>query len=109
MSGLERRSQVLGIAAGEFADSGLHGASTEAIARSAEITQAYIFRMFGTKKALFLELVVAAFDRMTEGMRDAAGAETGLDALTPDGCAVQRDAGRPHLAAVAAPGLRRLR
>src|ERR1035437_5709057 len=82
MSGLERRSQVLGIAAGEFANHGLHGASTELIARRAEITQAYIFRMFGTKKALFLELVAAAFDRMTEGMRDAAGAETGLDALT---------------------------
>ncbi len=30
MSGRERRSQVLGIAAGEFADHGLHGASTEA-------------------------------------------------------------------------------
>ena len=82
MSGLERRSQVLGIAAGEFANHGLHGASTELIARNAEITQAYIFRMFGTKKALFLELVVAAFDRMTEGMSDAAGAESGLDALT---------------------------
>jgi AcrR family transcriptional regulator len=38
--------------------------------------------MFGTKKALFLEVVVAAFDRMTEGMRDAAGAETGRDALS---------------------------
>jgi AcrR family transcriptional regulator len=82
MSGLERRSQVLGIAAGEFADHGLHGASTETIARRAEITQTYIFRMFGTKKALFLEVMVGAFDRMTVGMRDAAGSETGLDALT---------------------------
>jgi AcrR family transcriptional regulator len=81
MSGSERRTQVLRIAAEEFADGGLHGASTEAIARRAGITQAYIFRMFRTKKALFLELVVAAFDRMTEGIRDAAGAETGLDAL----------------------------
>jgi AcrR family transcriptional regulator len=82
MSGRARRSQVLGIAAGEFADHGLHGASTELMARRAEITQAYIFRMFGTKKALFLEVVVEAFDRMTEGMRHAAGSETGLDALT---------------------------
>jgi AcrR family transcriptional regulator len=37
--------------------------------------------MFGTKKALFLEVMVAAFDRMTEGMREAAGTETGRDAL----------------------------
>ena len=81
MSGQDRRRQVLGIAAGEFASGGLHGASTETIARRAEITQAYIFRMFGTKKALFLEVVIAAFDRVTEGMRTAAGNTTGLDAL----------------------------
>ena len=81
MSGPDRRQQVLGIAAEEFARGGLHGASTEAIARRAEITQAYIFRMFGTKKALFLEVVTAAFDRMTEGMRRAAGDTTGRDAL----------------------------
>jgi AcrR family transcriptional regulator len=82
MSGPDRRKQVLRIAAEEFASSGLHGASTEQIARSAEITQAYIVRMFGTKKALFSELVVAAFDRMTEGMRNAADTETELKALT---------------------------
>ena len=81
MSGAARRQQVLGIAAAAFAESGLHGASTERIARRAGITQAYVFRMFGTKKALFLEVVVAAFDRLTEGMRDAAGDETGRDAL----------------------------
>jgi len=85
MSGTERRTQVLGIAAGEFADHGLHGASTETIARAAGITQAYIFRMFGTKKALFLEVMVGAFDRMTEGMREAAGDGTGLDALSSMG------------------------
>src|ERR1700677_1279158 len=82
MSGTERRSQVLGIAAAEFADHGLHGASTEAIARRAEITQAYIFRMFGTKKALFLEVIVGAFDRMAQGMREAAEGETGQAALS---------------------------
>lgn len=81
MSGQDRRQQVLGIAAEEFARGGLHGASTEAIARRAEITQAYVFRMFGTKKALFLEVVTAAFDRLTEGMRTAAGDKAGLDAL----------------------------
>jgi AcrR family transcriptional regulator len=81
MSGPDRRQQVLQIAAEEFADGGLHGTSTEVIARRAEITQAYIFRMFGTKKALFLEVMAAAFDRMTEGMRAAADAEIGLDAL----------------------------
>jgi AcrR family transcriptional regulator len=81
MSGSDRRQQVLHIAAEEFADGGLHGTSTEVIARRAEITQAYVFRLFGTKKALFLEVMAAAFDRLTEEMRAAAGAETGLAAL----------------------------
>ena len=81
MSGPERRTQVLGIAADEFADHGLHGASIDAIAHRAGITQAYVFRMFGTKKALFLELVGAAFDRFTNGMAHAAEGTTGLDAL----------------------------
>ncbi len=81
MSGPDRRQQVLGIAAEEFANGGLHGASTETIARRAEITQAYVFRIFGTKKALFLEVMAAAFDRLTEGMRIAAGDRTGQEAL----------------------------
>lgn len=82
MSGTERRAQVLAIAAKEFAEHGLHGASTEAIARSAGITQAYVFRMFGTKKALFLELVRSAFARVSDGMRTAGAGKTGLDALS---------------------------
>jgi AcrR family transcriptional regulator len=81
MSGSERRSQVLGIAAVELADHGLHGASIEAIAHEAGITQAYVFRMFGTKKALFVELVGAAFDRFTDGMSQAAVGTRGVDAL----------------------------
>jgi AcrR family transcriptional regulator len=81
MSGTERRSQVLRIAAAEFANRGLHGASVEAIARAADITQAYVFRMFGTKKALFLELIGAAFDDFSDAMADAAAGARGLDAL----------------------------
>jgi AcrR family transcriptional regulator len=81
MTGSERRSQVLGIAAGEFANHGLHGASIEAVAREAGITQAYVFRMFGTKKALFLELVGTAFDRFSDGMSQAATGARGLSAL----------------------------
>ena len=77
MTGPDRRSQVLGIAAGEFANHGLHGASIEAIAHEAGITQAYVFRMFGTKKALFLELVGAAFDHFSDGMSQAAKGATG--------------------------------
>ena len=85
MSGTARRAQVLAVAAKEFAEHGLHGASTEAIAREAGITQAYVFRLFGTKKALFLALVQAAFERVSEGMREAGAGKGGLDALSAMG------------------------
>jgi AcrR family transcriptional regulator len=85
MRGAERRQQVLAIAAEQFADSGLHGTSAEVIARRAGITQAYVFRMFGTKKALFLEVVTGAFDRVTDSMRDAGQGRSGLDAMVAMG------------------------
>ncbi|MFT4124857.1 MAG: helix-turn-helix domain-containing protein [Gordonia sp. (in: high G+C Gram-positive bacteria)] len=81
MRGADRRAQVLQIAAREFAEHGLHGASTETIAREAGITQAYVFRMFGTKKALFLELVTTAFERMSAGMLQAGQGVDGIAGL----------------------------
>lgn len=85
MSGQERRRQVLALAAEEFAANGLHGASVEAIARAAGITQAYIFRIFGTKKALFLELVSTAFGQVTASMCETASGSSGTDALASMG------------------------
>jgi AcrR family transcriptional regulator len=85
MSGQERREQILEIAAVEFAADGLSGASTETIARRAGITQAYVFRLFGTKKQLFLACVDAAFSRMALAMLAAAGGTTGIEALTAMG------------------------
>jgi AcrR family transcriptional regulator len=81
LSSAERREQILQIASEEFANGGLHGTSTDVIARRAGITQAYVFRLFGTKKKLFLEVVSSAFERMTEGVRSAAGDVHGVDAL----------------------------
>lgn len=85
MTGRERREQILGIAEEEFATAGLYGASTETIARRAGITQAYVFRLFGTKKQLFLACVDAAFGRMTLAMLAAAGGSSGIEALTAMG------------------------
>jgi AcrR family transcriptional regulator len=81
MSLTARRAQILEIAAQEFADGGLRGASVEAIAQAAGITQPYVFRIFGSKKALFLEVVAGSFGRLAESMRAAAEGRTGLDAL----------------------------
>ena len=58
----ERREAVLQAAIGEFAQRGLHGASTEAIARRVGISQPYIFKIFGTKKDLFLAAVERVYD-----------------------------------------------
>lgn len=76
MSGQQRREQVLDVAEEEFAVTGLHGASTETIAHRAGITQAYVFRLFGTKRQLFLACVDAAFERMRLAMAAAAGDPT---------------------------------
>ncbi|HEY2877490.1 helix-turn-helix domain-containing protein [Nocardioides sp.] len=85
MSSTDRRTQVLAVAAREFADGGLRGASIEAIARAAGITQPYVFRIFGSKKALFLEVVADSFDQLVGSMQAAAEGATGLDALSAMG------------------------
>ena len=57
MPAAERRELIIQAAAIEFAGRGLHGTATEDIARRAGITQPYVFRLFGTKKALFIAVV----------------------------------------------------
>ena len=85
MSKQQRQEQLLELAAEEFARAGLHGTSTENLARRAGITQTYVFRLFGSKKALFLQVVERAFERMTDGMDQAADQSTGRDALAAMG------------------------
>jgi AcrR family transcriptional regulator len=73
----DRRDAVLDAAIAEFARLGLHGASTEDIARRAGISQPYIFRLFGTKKDLFLAAVDRVNDRVAAGFREVATATSG--------------------------------
>jgi AcrR family transcriptional regulator len=72
MSADERRRQIVDAALAEFAVNGLHGTTTEDIARRAGITQPYVFRLFGTKKQLFLAAVERGFDRIQEVFEGAA-------------------------------------
>lgn len=51
----------------------MHGTSTETLARRAGITQTYVFRLFGSKKALFLQVVQRAFGRLIDGMDTEGG------------------------------------
>ena len=81
MSAAERREMVLEAAVAEFAVRGLAGTSTEDVARRAGISQPYLFRLFPTKKALFLALVDRCFRRVQETFVAAAGDLTGDEAL----------------------------
>ena len=83
----ERREAVLEAARHEFARHGLHGASTDAIARSAGISQPYLFRLFGSKKALFVAVNEQCFQRTLELFRSAASGKSGQDALDAIGAA----------------------
>ena len=77
----ERREEVLLAAMEEFARGGLDGTPTEAIARRVGISQPYLFRLFRTKKELFLAVVDRCFDRTLAAFRRAAEGRTGEDAL----------------------------
>ena len=60
----ERRAEVLQAAVAEFALHGLHGTSTEMIAKRIGISQPYVFRLFASKKELFLAAIDQCFDRV---------------------------------------------
>ena len=76
-----RRQEILDAALLEFAEGGLHGASTEDIARRAGISQPYVFRLFGTKKELFRAVVARCFRETLEMFQRAAEGLRGPEAL----------------------------
>jgi AcrR family transcriptional regulator len=82
-----RREEILDAALGVFAEHGLHGASTEEIARRAGISQPYVFRLFGTKKELYLAVVARCFRQTLELMQRAAEGKRGEEALQAIGAA----------------------
>jgi len=77
----ERRQDVLEVAQEVFAEHGLSGASTDEIARKAGISQPYLFRLFRTKKELFLATVESCFAETLDTFRQAAEGKTGEEAL----------------------------
>lgn len=88
MSFAERREAVLEAAIAEFGVYGLHGSTTEAIARRVGITQPYVLRLFGNKKEMFLAAVERVCDRVVEAwlaaleeLQEDAGPEERIVAL----------------------------
>ena len=69
----ERREDLLAIAVRQFAEGGYRGTSTEAIAREAGISHPYVFRLFRTKRELFLACADRACGHVSEVFRRVAG------------------------------------
>jgi AcrR family transcriptional regulator len=68
----ERRAEIIEIAIEHFALHGYNGTSTDTVAREAGISQPYLFRLFGTKRELFLACHEVMHGRIAETFADAA-------------------------------------
>jgi TetR/AcrR family transcriptional regulator len=71
MSSEDRRAQIIAAAALVFGERGYAGGTTDAIAKQAGISQAYVVRMFGTKEKLFSAVGDAATEAVLGAFRDA--------------------------------------
>lgn len=79
----ERRDALIDAAVHEFAHGGLHGAPVDRIARRVGVAQPYVFRLFGSKKELFLAAVERGF-QLTAETFTAAAAEYDPAIAKPD-------------------------
>jgi AcrR family transcriptional regulator len=77
----QRREDVLAAAVEEFATHGYHGASTDVIARRAGISQPYLFRLFGSKRELFVACSRRCYRRTLETFQGAAEGLRGMEAM----------------------------
>jgi AcrR family transcriptional regulator len=77
----ERRPEIVALAMEQFAQSGYRGTSTEAIARQAGISQPYLFRLFKTKRELFLACHELCDQRIVDTFRAAAEGVPQAEAL----------------------------
>ena len=85
MSADDRRDSVIEAALIEFAESGLGGTSTEAIAVRAGISQPYLFKMFGTKHDLFIAASRRCFDHVEARFAEVSKGLAGEQALAAMG------------------------
>jgi AcrR family transcriptional regulator len=74
-----RRATVLAAATTEFADRGLHGASTLDVARRAGLSEPYVARLFPSKQDLFVAVCDRCFARLTAAVAPADGAAPSVE------------------------------
>jgi AcrR family transcriptional regulator len=77
----ERHQQILAAARPLFATRGYFGTPTVEIAAAAGLSHGYMFRLIGTKEALFIEVVRDSFAQIVATFRDAA---RGVKARSPE-------------------------
>jgi AcrR family transcriptional regulator len=70
-SAAERRTEIIEIAIEHFALRGYNGTSTDQVAREAGISQPYLFRLFHTKRELFLACHEVMHGRIAETFAEA--------------------------------------
>lgn len=70
LSAEDRRQQILAAASTVFGERGYVGGTTDAIAREAGVSQAYVVRMFGSKENLFREAAGRASEMVITAFRD---------------------------------------
>jgi AcrR family transcriptional regulator len=81
----ERREEIVAVGLERFAETGYHGTSTELIARDAGISHAYLFRLFHTKKELFLACGDRACEKVLDAFRRAGESAPAGEKLTAMG------------------------
>lgn len=68
LSAEQRKKQILKSAISVFAEETYHGATTKRISEEAGITEALIYRYFGSKRNLFTEAIHQTSGRLIEGI-----------------------------------------
>ncbi len=81
MSADQRRELVIRAAVIEFGRLGYEAASTAAIAKRVGVSQPYLFRLFPSKKAIFLATTDACFDALEALFERAAAGNSGEEAF----------------------------
>ncbi|MEU9589940.1 TetR/AcrR family transcriptional regulator [Streptomyces sp. NPDC048193] len=90
MSAEERRESVIRAAMSEFARGGYYGTSTEAIAKRVGVSQPYLFRLFPSKKAIFLAVAERCLQDMRRVFESASEGLHGEEALASMAAAYTR-------------------
>jgi len=82
MNAADRREQILTAATEVFGAVGFEGGTTDAVARAAGISQAYVVRTFGSKEALVMAVADRACNRVADAFRGVIAEFTGDETPT---------------------------